>query len=141
MSWIDRTFMTTEEVTLLSCPENSKALSNIAAAHYRAAVNKPTMFKLGEKVELLMHYDEEERPPSVIQGVIVAIRYTASQVRWDVAIPIANSDLWVVLYNYRDEMRSLENSNETEFIETAILERMVKRAFPTPLTVVDDTPS
>lgn len=136
MSWLDKTFMRLDEVLAVSSPCNDELLADLQQAAYRAKLNGMSMFKLGEPVELPMYTSNEEKLS--VYGVVVGIRFSVEQVRYDIAIPCENSPLWMVLHDFRDEMRSLETGKETEFIDSRVAAALIKRALPTTLTVVKD---
>ncbi len=135
MSWLDKTFMSLDEVLAVSAPRNDELLTDLHKAAYRAKLDGLSQFKLGEPVELPM---ETETDTYAIKGVVVAIRFSQAQVRYDIAIPCEGSPLWMVLHDFRDNMRSLTTGDETNFIDSRVALAAVKRALPTTLSVVKD---
>lgn len=69
----------------------------------------------------------------------MGVHFTASQVSYDLAIPIDGCDLFMVFNNFRGDMRTVDGSNATDFIEKRVAEALVKKTLGTPnLKVIEN---
>lgn len=95
-------------------------------------------FAAGDRIEMsLAELDEEFDSAPVLKGVIVGISFTASQVRYDIAFPIKDSDIMIVVKDVRAQMFRPSDGAETNFIPMEQAVEMVKSISVKPeLTVV-----
>lgn len=146
MSWFDRKFFTLEEVLDSLADSSKERIVNMQQSAYLREVNGYSQFHIGDKVELIMEADPDNEasqlptaPVIYVPGVVVGIRFTASQVNYDIAIPIQGCELFMVLNNFRGDMRTIDGSKETCFIEERVLSVLAKRELGAPnLKVIKD---
>lgn len=146
MSWFDRKFLTLEEVLDLPVESNEEKLVDLQQSSYLRKLNGNTQFHIGDRVEIIMEADPDNEaaqiptaPVIYVPGVVVGIRFTARKVSYDIAIPIEGCELFMVLNNFRDDMRTIDGSKETCFIEDRLLSALAKRELGAPnLRVIDN---
>lgn len=141
MSWFDGILLTTEEVDRICCEENQNNLNDLTKLAFNKRLTDFTMYALGDRVEVICKTGDEEEgdyEEIPVPGVLVGIHFTTSEVRYDVAFPIAGSKLWMVMANVRTVMRRLSDGKMSEFLDREILERSVKRTLGASLSVVSD---
>ena len=146
MSWFDRKFFTLEEVLDLPVDSSKEKIANMQQLAYLREVNGYSQFHIGDKVELIMEADPDNEasqlptdPVIYVPGVVIGVRFTASQVNYDIAIPIQGCELFMVLNNFRGDMRTIDGSKETCFIEQREFSALAKRELGTPnLKVIKD---
>lgn len=141
MSWFDRKFFTLEEVLNLPCDANKEKIADMQRIALTHAINDVTQFSIGDRVELPFGTGEEGDNTTVkfVPAVVVGVHFTASQVSYDLAIPIDGCDLFMVFNNFRGDMRTIDGSNATDFIEKRVAEALVKKTLGTPnLKVIEN---
>lgn len=140
MSWFDRKFFTLEEVLDLPCDANKEKIADMQRIALTHAINDVTQFSIGDRVELPFGTEEGNNATAIfVPAVIVGVHFTASQVSYDLAIPIDGCDLFMVFNNFRGDMRTIDGSNATDFIEKRVAEVLVKKTLGTPnLKVIEN---
>ncbi|MFS8300497.1 hypothetical protein ACMG5L_24420 [Escherichia coli] len=146
MSWFDRKFFTLEEVLDLPCDSSKEKLVNMQQSAYLRDVNGYSQFHIGDRVELVMKADPDNEASQIqtapiiyVPGVVIGIRFTASQVNYDIAIPIEGCELFMVLNNFRGNMRTIDGGKKTCFIEERLLSTLAKRELGAPnLRVIEN---
>lgn len=117
MSWNDRQYLTELE-----------ARDRRELPHSQFAAGDVVIMSLAE-------LEEDFNSAPTVEGCVVGVSFTASQVRYDLAFPIKNSEIYVVVKGVRAQMFRPSDGAETNYIKMEEAEEMA-RNLKVELTVV-----
>lgn len=97
-----------------------------------------SQFGAGDHIQMsLADLEEEFDSAPILEGIVVGVSFSASQVRYNIAFPVKGSDIFIVVKDIRSQMFRPSDGAETNFIPMEQAIEMAKSISVKPeLTVV-----